>query len=165
MPAFLLSLLLLLAPVVPDGGIVAAKGQRFLAEVATTPQAQARGLMYRQYLAKDRCMIFLYDEDDHHAIWMKNCLIALDVVWVKADGTVVEIVEKAPPLSPLFKGPDSEAPTYGGKVPSRHFVEFPAGTVRRLGLKLGDRIGWQIKLADGSSVVGGVPVGKAKGKK
>ncbi len=165
MQAILLSLLLSLAPVLPNGGIVAAKGQRFLAEVASTPPEQMRGLMYRQALAKDRCMIFLYNEDDHHAIWMKNCLIALDVVWVKEDGTLVEIVEKAPPLSPLFQGPDNEAPTYGGKVLSRHFVEFPAGTVRRLGLKLGDRIGWEIKLADGSAMIGGAPVGKAKHKK
>jgi len=165
MQAFLLGLLLSTAPVVPSGGTVIAKGQQFLAEVAVTPQEQMRGLMYRQALARDRCMIFLYDEDDHHAIWMKNCLISLDVVWVKEDGTLVEIVEKAPPLSPLFKGPDSEAPTYGGKLLSRHFVEFPVGTVRRLGLKLGDRIGWAIRLADGSSVIGGAPIGKGKLKK
>ena len=165
MQAFLLSLLLSIAPVIPNGGIVAAKGQRFLAEVAITSPEQMRGLMYRQALATDRCMIFLYNEDDHHTIWMKNCLIALDVVWVKEDGTIVEIVEKVPPLSPLFSGPDSEAPTYGGKVLSRHFVEFPVGTVRRLGLKLGDRIGWEIKLADGSSNTGGAPIGKAKRKK
>ncbi len=164
MQAFLLSLLLAFAPVIPNGGIVVAKGQRFQAEVALTQQEQMRGLMYRQSLARDRCMIFLYDEDDHHTIWMKNCLIALDVVWVQADGTIVEIVEKAPPLSPMFKGPDSEAPTYGGKVLSRHFVEFPVGTVRRLNLKLGDRIGWELQL-DGSQVRGGASVGKAKPKK
>jgi uncharacterized protein len=162
MQAFFLSLLLAITPVIPNGGIVAAKGQRFLAEVAVTPQEQMRGLMYRQALAKDRCMIFLYDEDGHHAIWMKNCLIALDVVWVDPEGTIVEIVEKAPPLSPMFKGSDSEAPTYGGKALSRHFVEFPVGTVRRLGLKLGDRIGWSVKLMDGTSIVGGAPMGKVK---
>lgn len=67
-------------------------------------------------------------------------------------------MEKAPPLSPLFKGPDSTAPTYGGKVPARHFVEFPVGTVHRLGLKLGDRVGWAVKLADGAAERGGVPV-------
>ena len=164
MQAFLLSLLLAFAPVIPNGGIVVAKGQRFQAEVALTQQEQMRGLMYRQSLARDRCMIFFYDEDEHHTIWMKNCLIALDVVWVQADGTIVEIVEKAPPLSPMFKGPDSEAPTYGGKVLSRHFVEFPVGTVRRLNLKLGDRIGWELQL-DGSQVRGGASVGKAKPKK
>jgi hypothetical protein len=51
-------------------------------------------------------------------------------------------------------------------VLSRHFVEFPVGTVHRLGLKLGDRIGWNLKLGDGTSIVGGVPTGKSvlKGK-
>jgi uncharacterized protein len=162
MQACLLSLLLSLTPVLPNGGIVVAKGQRFLAEVALTPQEQMRGLMYRPSLAKDRCMFFLYDDDDHRAIWMKNCLIDLDVIWVKADGTITEMVEKAPPLSPLFKGPDSEAPTYGGKALSRHFVEFPVGTLRRLGLKVGDHIGWQIKLSDGTAIVGGTPIAKGK---
>ncbi len=163
MPAFLLSLLLAAAPVTPDGGIVAVKGQRFLAEVATTPQEKARGLMYRQSLARDRCMIFLYEDDGHRPIWMKNCLIPLDVVWVAEDGAIVEIVEQAPPLSPLFKGTDETAPTYGGKVVSRHFIEFSAGTVRRLKLKRGDRLGWNLRLADGTTVLGGAPVPK-KGK-
>jgi len=165
MPALLLSLMLALAPVVPDGGTVAAKGQRFLAEVARTDQEHARGLMYRQSLAKDRCMIFLYDEDGPRTIWMKNCLIALDVVWVKADGTIVEIAEKAPPLSPMFKGQDSDIPNYGGRVLSRHFVEFPAGTVKRLGLKKGDRLGWDIRLADGTVIVGGTPIPKGSPQK
>jgi uncharacterized membrane protein (UPF0127 family) len=153
----LLSLLLATASGAPDGGTVIAKGHPFLAEVARTPQEQARGLMYRQSLARDRCMIFLYDQDGEHRIWMKNCLIALDVVWVKADGTVVEVRENAPPCSPLL---GDDCPTYGGTVPARHFVEFPAGTVRRLGLKVGDRLGWRLTL-DGETVTGGAPVGAA----
>jgi len=95
MTPFLLSLALA-AAVVPDGGTVVAKGQKFLAEVARTPQEQALGLMRRQSLAKDRCMIFIYPEDGSRSIWMKNCLISLDVAWVKEDGTVVETVEKVP---------------------------------------------------------------------
>ena len=155
MTPFLLSLVLAAAPVVPDGGTVVAKGQKFMAEVARSPSEQHRGLMYRQALAKDRCMIFLYGEEDYHSIWMKNCLIALDVVWLKADGTVVEIAENVPPCSPM-RGDD--CPIYGGSVPARHFVEFPVGTLKRLGLRKGDRLGWNLALSDGTTVVGGVPV-------
>jgi hypothetical protein len=93
---------------------------------------------------------------------MKNCLISLDVAWLKQDGTVVELQENAPPCSPM-RGDD--CPVYGGSVPARHFVEFPAGTFRRLGLKKGDRLGWNLTLSDGQTVVGGAPVppeGKAK---
>lgn len=161
MTPLLLTLLLAAAPGVTDGGIVMAKGHRFLAEVARTPQEQARGLMYRQSLAKDRCMIFIYDEDGNHAIWMKNCLISLDVVWVKEDGTVVETSEHTPPCSPI-RGDD--CPTYGGTVAARHFVEFPVGTLARIGLRKGDRLGWNLLLSGGQKVVGGpqAPQGKSK---
>jgi uncharacterized membrane protein (UPF0127 family) len=152
MTPLLLSLLLAVAPGAPDGGIVMAKGHKFQAEVARTPEEQARGLMYRQSMAKDRCMIFLYDEDGNHRIWMKNCLIALDVVWVKADGTVVETSERTPPCSPVL---GDDCPVYGGAVAARHFVEFPAGTLARIGLKKGDRLGWNLSLADAGKVVGG----------
>jgi len=153
----LLSLVLATASGAPDGGIVTAKGRPFLAEVARTPQEQARGLMYRQALARDRCMIFLYEQDGQHPIWMKNCLIALDVVWIKGDGTVVETSENTPPCPPLA---GDNCPTYGGTRPARHFVEFPAGTLRRLGLKIGDRLGWKLTL-DGEPVSGGAPGGGA----
>jgi uncharacterized membrane protein (UPF0127 family) len=166
MAPFLLSLLLAVSTGVPDGGIVVAKGQKFLAEVARTPEEQALGLMHRQSLAKDRCMIFLYENEDYHSIWMKNCLIALDVVWIKEDGTIVETAENTPPCSPMRAG---DCPTYGGTVPARHFVEFPVGTLKRIGLKKGDRLGWNLTLSDGRTVVGGLPVppdgAKPRGKK
>jgi uncharacterized membrane protein (UPF0127 family) len=148
------------------GGTVLAKSHRFMAEVAATPLEQQKGLMFRQSLAKDRCMIFIYAEDGSHGIWMKNCRISLDVVWVSADGKVVEIAEKVPPCSPM-RGDD--CPTYGGLVPARHFIEFAAGTIKKIGLKKGDRIGWDLKLDDGTPVVGGAPIAAekapAKGKR
>jgi len=155
MSALLLSLLLTLAGAPSDGGLVLAKGQRFLAEVARTDQEKARGLMYRQTLAKDRCMFFIYDRDDYHAIWMKNCLIALDVAWLDKTGVIVEIAEQVPPCSPM-RGND--CPNYGGTVESRYFVEFSAGTIKRLGLKKGERLGWDLVLQDGSRYKGGLPV-------
>ena len=153
MHAFLLSLVLALNPYQTDGGTVGVKGQRFLAEVARTDQEKAKGLMYRTNLAKDRCMFFVYDEDGNHRIWMKNCLIALDVVWIREDGTVVETSERTPPCSPIL---GDDCPTYGGTVPARHFVEFPAGTLARIGLRKGDRLGWNLALMNGEKVVGGV---------
>lgn len=164
MTPLFLSLVLAVVPVVPDGGTVVAKGQKFLAEVARTQQEQALGLMHRTALAKDRCMFFLYTEDGQRRIWMKNCLISLDVVWIKEDGTVVETQEGVPPCSPM-RGDD--CPEYGGAAISRHFVEFPVGTLKRLGLKKGDRLGWNLALSDGSSAVGGaaVPADGAKAHK
>jgi uncharacterized membrane protein (UPF0127 family) len=142
-------------PAATSGGTVTAKGKSFLVEVAKSEAERARGLMYRSQFAKDRCMFFIYEEDGLHPIWMKNCLISLDVAWVAADGVVVEIQENVPPCSPL-RGDD--CPTYGGTKPARHFVEFASGTFKRIGLKPGDRLGWDLKLDDGSTVKGGVAV-------
>nr|WP_320132837.1 DUF192 domain-containing protein [uncultured Holophaga sp.] len=151
-----LPLLLTLFSVIPavaaDGGVVLAKGHRFQAEVAHTDMDRARGLMYRPSLAKDHCMFFLYEEDGYHAIWMKNCLISLDVAWVKADGTILELAENVPPCSPMV---GDDCPTYGGRVPTRNFVEFPVGTFKSIGLKKGDRLGWELSLDSGQTLVGG----------
>ena len=157
----LLALLLSLPLLAGGGGTVTFKQTSFLSEVAATDQEKAKGLMYRQSLPKDRCMFFVYSADGDHAIWMKNCLIAIDVAWVDAEGRVVETVEHIPPCSPM-RGDD--CPSYGGSVPARHFIEFAAGTFKRLGLKKGDRLGWELTLDDGRVVRGGVPAAKARKK-
>lgn len=158
----MLSALLLSLPLVAGGGgTVTFRQAAFTAEVASTEPEKAKGLMYRQSLAKDRCMFFAYGEEGYHPIWMRNCLIALDVAWVDAEGRVVETAEHVPPCSPM-RGDD--CPTYGGSVPARHFVEFAAGTIKRIGLKKGDRLGWDLVLDDGRALRGGQPSAKAKKK-
>ncbi|HET6331370.1 MAG TPA: DUF192 domain-containing protein [Holophagaceae bacterium] len=154
----LATLVFLLPPVLMAGGngAVTAKGHRFTAEVAVSEAERAQGLMGRHELASDRCMIFLYTEDGPHPIWMKNCFISLDVAWTDKDGKVVELVPDVPPPSPIqVYANDADYPNFGGKVDSRHFIEFPQGTFKRIGLKVGDRIGWDLKLDDGTLVKDG----------
>ena len=143
------------------GGTVVFKQTSFLAEVAATEPEKAKGLMYRQSLAKDRCMIFLGGEDTALPIRTKGNLIALDVAWIDAEGRVVETAEHVPPCSPM-RGDD--CPAYGGAIPARHFIEFPGGTFKRLGLKKGDRLGWELTLDDGRAFHGGLPIPKARKK-
>ena len=158
-----LTCLLLAAPLLAGGGgTLAVKGKNFMAEVAVTEQEKAKGLMYRQSLAKDRCMIFLYGEDGQHPIWMKNCLIALDVAWIDADGRITGLIADIPPCSPML---GDNCPTYGDAFGCRYFVEFPVGTFRSLGLKKGDHIGWDLQLDDGTPVKGGAPVPAQKSAK
>jgi len=140
-----------------DGGFVTVKGKRFFAEVARTPAERAKGLMYRTSLKSDRCMFFVYDQAGYHSIWMKNCYISLDIAWIDSNGVVVEIVENASPCSPLF---GDDCPSYGGNVLSSHFIEFAAGTFKRIGLKVGDQIGWELNFSNGGQFKGGPPVNK-----
>lgn len=71
----------------------------FAVEVARTPAQQRRGLMFRQNLPKDQGMIFLYDRPQVLAMWMKNTFIALDMIFVRQDGTIARLHDRATPLS------------------------------------------------------------------
>ena len=55
--------------------------------------------MNRQSLAPDRGMIFPYDTPRPASFWMKNTLIPLDMIFVRADGTIARIEANTAPLS------------------------------------------------------------------
>ncbi|WLT31767.1 DUF192 domain-containing protein [Geothrix sp. PMB-07] len=143
------------------GGSVVIKAKVFMAEVAVTDREVSRGLMYRQTLAKDRCMVLLGGEEALRPLRTWHHLIALDVAWVDQDGQVVEVSAHTPPCR-TAKAED--CPAHGGSVSARHVVEFPAGTFHRLGLKKGDRLGWELTLDDGRIVRGGQALPKSKRK-
>jgi uncharacterized membrane protein (UPF0127 family) len=80
--------------------IATARGaQRFQVEVARTSEQQAIGLMFRKTLAADRGMVFPMQPARFASFWMKNTLIPLDLLFIRADGTVSSIAANATPLS------------------------------------------------------------------
>lgn len=103
----------------------------FAVELATKLDQQEQGLMFRRTLAPDAGMLFLYDGDHEIQMWMKNTLIPLDMIFIKADGTISHIAERAVPQSLAIIGS-------GG--PARAVLELNGGTAARLGLKPGDRV-------------------------
>ena len=151
-------LIFLLPPVLMAGGngAVYFGGHSFKAEVAVTQAEQERGLMYRKQLPKDACMIFLYGQDGPHAIWMRHCYISLDVAWTDVNGFIVEVAENVPPCDKkLWELEPCPCPNYGGSTDSRNFIEFPAGTFKRLGIKKGETLRWDLTLGDGTLLKGG----------
>ncbi len=77
----------------------------FTVDVAATPEQQERGLMFVKSLAGDRGMIFPYDPPQPVAFWMRNTLIPLDIVFIRADGTIARITNaKALDETPLPSG-------------------------------------------------------------
>ncbi|WP_097065247.1 DUF192 domain-containing protein [Sphingomonas guangdongensis] len=111
---------------------------RFLVEVAKTPAEQQRGLMFRTDIARDGGMIFApYPPEGgpprEASFWMKNTPSALDIIFIRADGTIATIAENTVPFS--------ETP-----VPSREPVaavlEILGGRAAELGIAEGDRVSW-----------------------
>ncbi len=113
--------------------IETADGRRhpFTVELALTDAQQMQGLMYRRSLAPDRGMLFVYPVDAPLAMWMKNTYIALDMLFLQADGRIINIIENVPPLTLDSRPADR---------PARAAVELAAGTAARLGIRPGDRV-------------------------
>lgn len=112
--------------------IVTDKGRvRFLVEIADEPRERERGMMCRTAMAPDRGMLFDFQTERPLAFWMKNTLIPLDMVFIRADGRVLSIWRNARPLD------ETPAPSGG---PARAVLEIPGGRAAQLGVLPGDRV-------------------------
>lgn len=116
----------------PEVAVLTPTGElRFFVEVARTPQERARGLMFRESLAADAGMIFLFDEDEDHSFWMKNTKIPLDMIFIDSTGLIVGVVENAEPFTLSSRSVGQ---------PSRYVLEVAGGTCRREGIAVGHRL-------------------------
>ncbi|MGH2608377.1 MAG: DUF192 domain-containing protein, partial [Tepidiformaceae bacterium] len=67
-------------------------------ELATTPAERARGLMFRQVMAEDHGMLFLFPQvqGEGHGFWMRNTYIPLTIAYLDEDGTVLVLMDGTP---------------------------------------------------------------------
>lgn len=77
----------------------------FTVEVVTTPEDQAKGLMFRETLAEDAGMAFLYSTPGSIAMWMKNTPLSLDMIFGDETGAILAVYENATPGSLAIIGP------------------------------------------------------------
>jgi uncharacterized protein len=68
-------------------------------EIVADPETRSTGLMFRQRLADDEGMLFLFNEEEHQSFWMKNTYLPLDMIFIKADMTVLGVSENTVPLT------------------------------------------------------------------
>ena len=110
-----------------------ARTHRFNVEVASTAEEQARGLMFRHSLGDDQGMIFPFSPPRPASFWMKNTLIPLDMIFIRADGTIGRIAANTVPHS-------LEPVAY--EEPTAAVLELRGGRSAELGIKAGDRVSW-----------------------
>lgn len=107
-----------------------AKGrQHFTVELALTPDQQEQGLMFRSHLAPDAGMLFVVARPQIMTFWMHDTLIPLDMLFIAAGGRIVDLHERAVPMSDA---------TIVSHAPAIAVLELNGGTVGRLGIKVGD---------------------------
>ena len=75
-----------------DGGI----SEKMTVELATTRRQREQGLMYRQSLAEDRGMLFLFRGEVSGGFWMKNTYVPLTIAYLDTSGRVVALRDGKP---------------------------------------------------------------------
>lgn len=109
-------------------------GLSITAELAVTAEERGRGLMFREKLLPDQAMLFVFEAEDYHSFWMKNTLVALDMVWLDKEKRIVHIERDVPPCKA------DPCPSYTPKRPGSYVLELKSGSAERLKLKLFDKL-------------------------
>lgn len=105
----------------------------FTADVAVTNEEKQKGLGNRAMLPDNHGMLFVYDHPEQYTFWMKDMRFPIDIIWIR-DTTIVDIHTNVPV-------PESaNLPTYATKLPVNKVFEVSAGTVDRLGIRVGDSV-------------------------
>ncbi len=114
--------------------IVSRNGTRhsFHAEMATTPREQQIGEMFRTNIPADSGMFFDWGLPAHEqAMWMKNCPVPEDMVFIGADGGIIHIAEETVPYS---------LANISSAGPVRATLELQGGITEKLGISVGDHV-------------------------
>jgi uncharacterized membrane protein (UPF0127 family) len=97
------------------------------AEVADSNASRSQGLMRRASLPPNGGMLFVFDEDAIHCMWMKNTLIPLSVAFIDARGAIINIADMQP---------HSEQ-SHCAARPARYALEMTQGWFAQRGIRAG----------------------------
>ncbi len=121
----------------PDGWTVRV-------EIANDDDLRAQGLMYRDHLAPDSGMLFLFAQDGEYPFWMKNTRIPLDMIWIDATQRVAAVHFEVPPCKA------DPCPSYPPNARARYVLEVAGNEARKHGVKAGDQL--RFEATDGYEV-------------
>ncbi|MEE2879025.1 MAG: DUF192 domain-containing protein [Pseudomonadota bacterium] len=114
--------------------------QNFEIEIADEPEEISYGLMNRESLAENAGMLFDFGNPREPAMWMKNTLIPLDMLFISPDGTIQMIARNTVPGSLRTISPG---------MPVKGVLEINGGRAAELGIEPGDTVNHAIFGTDG----------------
>ena len=115
--------------------IINDSGERLSFDIylAKTDEQRRRGLMFVRNMPERTGMLFIYDAEDIHSMWMKNTYIPLDIIYALGDGSVSSVIQDTVPLS---------LTSLASREPVQYVLELNAGAARQFGIGRSSQIIW-----------------------
>jgi uncharacterized membrane protein (UPF0127 family) len=101
------------------------------AELATTPQKRTIGMMFRERVAPNHGMLFVFESRGQQCFWMRNTPLPLSIAFIDDDGTILQITDMAPQSDAL----------HCSQRPVRFALEMEQGWFARKGAQVGSKLG------------------------
>jgi len=105
---------------------------RVQAQVASSPEERALGLMHVKSMPQHEGMLFVFERAEQQCFWMRNTLLPLAIAFLRDDGSIVNIEE--------MKALDDKT-NHCSAEPVRFALEMNAGWFGKRGLKPGSKLG------------------------
>ena len=115
------------------------RGTLIQAELADTALKRAQGLMFRDHLANDRGMLFIFGDAQPWTFWMKNTKIPLDIIWMDGRKTIIHIEHNLP----ICTRQDDGCPQYHSDEGALYVLELGGGRAEALQLQRGMRLSFK----------------------
>ena len=100
-------------------------------EIADSDYETQTGLMYREAMAENHGMLFIFPDEALRSFYMKNTKIPLDIIYIDKALRIISIQKNAQPLD------ESGLPS---DAPAQYVLEVNAGLADKWSLQEGDRI-------------------------
>ncbi len=113
---------------------VCVREQCFTVELAQTPQELARGLQFYPSLDSDSGMFFIFPQNGTPTFWMKNTLVALDIIWINEAKQIVHVTPGALPCR------EDPCPVFRPSREARYVLEINAGLAQKQNINIGDEV-------------------------
>jgi uncharacterized protein len=103
-------------------------------EIADDEASRTQGLMYRDSMAENQGMLFIFPDEAERSFWMKNTILPLDIIYINAKNQIFTVQKNTVPYS------EDSIPSNG---PVKYVVEVNAGYCDKHLIRVGDHIEWK----------------------
>jgi uncharacterized membrane protein (UPF0127 family) len=133
----------------PSHVLIAISGEQFNLEIVRDISSRADGMMHRTSFLPNTGMLFIFPEAGERSFWMKNCLIAIDLIFLDSRGTIIALHEMPYEDSKSDSESNWEYEQrllhYWSYGPARFAIELEEGSIAALELRVNDRISLDLK--------------------